>query len=451
MKIGSIILAAGKGTRMNSNCPKVMNCILGKPLLSYVVDTSVYVTKNKPIVVIGYKSEKIKKYFGDKINYAEQKKQLGTGDAVKCCVNDIKNFEAVFIFCGDVPFITNKTLNEMIKKYIKFNSKACILTAKTKNNSGYGRILKDSKNNFIKIIEEKDASKKEKKITEINSGIYLIDKNILIEVLKKIKKNNIKNEYYLTDIFEHIVKKNKIITYCIKNNNEIMGINDKNNLIKAIKYMKEKINNYWIKKGVFIKNPDSVYIGSDVKIKKDVTIDFNVNLEGNTIIKDGVYIGPNSTIKNSIIGKETEVNYSIIFDSVVGKNCKIGPFAFLRPENIVKDNVKIGDFVELKKTKVDKNSKIPHHSYIGNAFIGKNVNIGAGSITCNYDGNKKFNTIIKDNVFVGSNSNLIAPLLIENNSYIGAGSTIVKNVPKNSLAIERNIQKNIKNWKKKEK
>ena len=450
MKIGAIVLAAGKGTRMKSKYPKVLHKILNKPILGYVTDAVKELTDKKPIVVIGHGGEYIKEYFEDTYIYRTQEQQLGTGDAVKAGIDALEDEEAVMVLCGDAPMITAETLKIMTEQYIKDEAKAIVLSADIEDSKGYGRIIRLNEGPFERIVEEKDANEEEKLIKEVNSGTYIFDRALLEEALNGLTNNNSQGEYYLTDVLEIFKKQGHKVEVCKSADNKvILGINNRVQLEEATTLIKRRINENLMMSGVTLEDSASIYIGSEVEIGEDVIIGPNVSITGKTVIGEDVVIGPNTIIKDSIIGAGTTILSSIVLDSELGCGCIIGPFAYLRPDNILGDKVKVGDFVELKKTKVGNGSKIPHHSYIGDAIVGEKVNIGAGTITCNYDGEHKYQTIIDDGAFIGSNSNLVAPVSIGKDAYIGAGSTITKDVPSKSLAIGRGKQIVKVNWKKK--
>lgn len=450
MNIGAIILAAGKGTRMKSKYPKVLHQILEKPILGYVLDSVGSLIDSTPIVVIGHGGDQIRDYYEDGLTYREQKDQLGTGDAVKAGISALKGEDAVFVLCGDAPLIRRETLEAMAERYRQDGVGAIVLTAELADSTGYGRIVKDADGAFRKIVEEKDASAEEKEIREINSGTYIFSRELLEEALGELKNNNAQGEYYLTDVLELILDKGfKIGVFKTDDCDEILGINNRIQLEEAAGVLRGRINDALMLAGVTLEDSASTYIGSNVVIGEDVVIGPNVRITGKTVIGGDVVIGPNTIIRDSAIGSGTSIVQSVVLESVLGKKCTIGPFAYLRPDNELADKVKVGDFVELKKAKVGEGSKIPHHSYIGDAVVGEKVNIGAGTITCNYDGEKKYQTIIEDGSFIGSNSNLVAPVRLGKESYIGAGSTITRDVPGKALSLERNKQEIIENWKKK--
>ncbi len=458
-KLIAIILAAGAGTRMNSSLPKVLHKVIGKTLLDWVLSATKTLNPLKNIVVIGHQAEKIVEHFNlsekqKNLEFAIQKKQLGSSDAVKSALPFIpKNFDGnVLILCGDTPLISSETLENLIKKHTKENNAATILTAVAENPFSYGRIKRNKSKNVIAIVEEKDATLNEKKIKEINSGIYCFKAKFLKELIPKIKPNNTKKEYYLTDIIKFLVEKNeKVNAFVTDNFSEIIGINDRIALSDVNKKAREKINLLHLRNGVNILFPETVYISPEVKIGRDTTIYHGAVIKGDTEIGEFCKIGPNSTIENSKIENYTNIQYSQVVKAEIGNEVRIGPFSNIRPKTKLDDGCKVGNFSEIKNARVGKNSKISHLSYIGDAKLGKNVNIGAGTITCNYDGKNKYETIIEDDTFIGSNTNLVAPVAIGKRAIVGAGSTIYEDVPEDSLAIARSKQENKIQWVKKRK
>jgi bifunctional UDP-N-acetylglucosamine pyrophosphorylase/glucosamine-1-phosphate N-acetyltransferase len=453
----SVILGAGAGTRMNSNLPKVLHEVLGKPLISWVLTTANSINPTKNILVIGHKSEEIIAYFNKQkldfnLDFVLQKKQLGSGDAVKSAITEIDDaFNGhVLILCGDTPLLTTTTIDALMNEHLTAKNDATILTAIANNPFSYGKKKKKKNGNVLAIIEEKDATENEKKIQEINSGVYCFKYSFLKNYINRIEPNNSKKEYYLTDMIKLINQAGGLVgTYITSDFAEIFGINDKIALAEANKEMQSRINKKFMLAGVNIPFPETVYIENSVKIAKDATIYPNTILNGNVEIDESCEIGPDSFIENSKIGKNTIIKYSYISDSVIGNNVNIGPFSHIRPNSNIKNNCKVGNFSEIKKSIIGEGSKVSHLSYIGDAELGKNVNVGAGTITCNYDGEKKYKTIIKDNTFVGSNTNFVAPVIIGKSAFIAAGSTIYQDVPDNALGIARGRQENKKNWKQK--
>lgn len=452
MKKGAIILAAGKGTRMKSKHPKVLHRIYGRPLLSYVLDSLEGLLGNRPIVVIGHGGAEIRGAYEDRLEFREQEQQLGTGDAVKAALSALTDEEALFVLCGDTPLLRRETLQGMARHFEEEGYGALVLTAKVEDSTGYGRILRDPNGSLLRIVEEKDATPEERGVKEINSGTYIFRRDLLEMALGELRNDNAGGEYYLTDTLAVIREKGFTIgVYQTEDPDEILGINDRIQLEAATRIIQGRINRKAMAEGVTIEDSSSTYIGPEVQLGQDVVIGPNVFLAGKTLIADDVQIGPGTTIKDSIIGEGTTILASIIMESRLGKDCNIGPFAYIRPGSELGDKVKVGDFVEVKKSKVGVGSKIPHHSYIGDSVLGSKVNIGAGTITCNYDGVHKHQTIIEDGAFIGSNSNLVAPVTVGKNAYIGAGSTITTDVPDGALGLERSKQQIIENWKNKKK
>ena len=441
-----IILAAGKGSRMYSSKPKVLHTIAGKPLLEYVL-ASAYELSSRVHVVYGFGGKVLQQAINNEnINWVEQTEQLGTGHAVMQVMPYIKNSSIVVVLYGDVPFIKKTTLVEVINKIQK--NDFVILSAVVADPSGYGRIIRDSKAHIQCIIEDKDASAQQLKITEINTGIIVINSDLLKKCLQKINKKNTQSELYLTDIVDVAVNSGVAIGSVIcKNIQEIAGVNDKLQLSKLERILqKEQANNFMLS-GLTLLDPKRFDCRGNLSFKKDCEIDINVILSGNVELGNNVVIGANCSIKNAKIGDNVVIMMNcVIEDAVIGNNSQIGPFARIRPQTNIKDNAQIGNFVEVKKSTIGKGSKVAHLSYIGDTIMGSETNIGAGVITCNYDGVNKYKTKIGDHVFIGSNSQLIAPVIIGAGSTVGAGSTIVKDVAPNELALTRSKQISFKHW-----
>lgn len=448
-----IIMAAGKGKRMKSNLPKVLHNLAGKPILNYVLETVNQLEVKRKILIVGYKSNKIKELIGDKIESVEQKEQLGTAHAVLITKKLLSGFKGdVLILSGDVPFLTIKTLKKLLKYHQDNNFCCTLLSAVLKKPKGYGRIIRDKKGEIKGIIEEADLSADRKKINEINSGIYCFNKEKLFQVLEKITTDNKQGEYYLTDTVKILLNEGLTIgNIIIKDYSEILGINNRSDLADASKKVNQKTLQDLMVQGVTIVDTNSTFIEQGVKIGQDSIIYPFTIIEKNTKIGKNCIIGPNSHLIDSRIEKGVKVWASTIEDSNIEEEAKIGPYAHLRPGTVVKKGAKIGNFVEVKKSTIGEGSKASHLTYLGDTIIGKRVNIGAGTITCNYDGEKKNKTIIEDGVFIGSNNTLVAPVKLWKDSYTGAGSTITEDVPAGNLAIARSRQKNISGWRKKKK
>ena len=416
--IMSVILAAGEGKRMNSKNSKVVQKIFGKEMIKRVVERSEIAGIKENIVVVGHQKEQVMEVLGDKVKYAVQDQMLGTGHAVMQAESYFANKSGkIVILYGDAPLTRVETIKDLIQKNIDNDEKATVVTTICDNPKGYGRIARNS-DGFVKcIIEEKDATEEQRKIKEVNCGIYCFDIQELVSALHELKPNNIQSEYYLTDVIGIIASKGlKAGTYVVEDKTEMIQPNDQKQLAAASNVLKLRILEKHMNNGVCIMDPDNTYIYDDVEIGRDT------NIYPGTIIKSGVKIG---------------------------EDCEIGPYAYIREGTELSNNVKIGAFVEVKKVKVAEKTKIPHLSYIGDAEIGSKCNIGCGTITCNYDGLNKSKTVIGNNTFIGSNTNLIAPVTLGDNVFVAAGSTITEDVPTDALAIARERQTNKDGWNKK--
>lgn len=447
----AVILAAGQGTRMKSNLYKVLHPVCGKPMVEHVVDNISKLQVNEIVTVVGFGAEIVRQHLGGKSSFVIQEEQLGTAHAVmqaKEALGDQKG--TTLVICGDTPLITSETMSALIKQHEETGAKATILTAIAENPNGYGRIIRNSDGAVERIIEHKDANEEELCIHEINAGTYCFDNETLFEALENVTNENTQGEYYLPDVIAILTAKNELVTaFQTDDFEETLGVNDRVALSEAERIMRKRINEGHMRNGVTLIDPANTYIDQDVMIGQDTVIFPGSCISGKTMIGEGCEIGPNTEISNCEISHNTKICQSAVYDSVIGANVKIGPFAHIRPETTIDDEAKIGNFVEIKKSKFGKGSKASHLSYIGDADIGKDVNIGCGSITVNYDGQNKHLTKIEDSVFVGCNSNLVAPVTIKKGSYIAAGSTITDDVPKDALAIARARQVNKENYAKK--
>lgn len=447
MNITALILAAGKGTRMKSEKSKVMHEVNGVPMIKKVDNILHKAGIDNKIYILGHQKEDILSKF-PQFEYVEQKEQLGTGHAVMQTQEKIKNnTENVLVICGDTPLIKEETIKNLINYHIEGKFSATVLTTLFDNPYGYGRIIKDENNDIISIIEEKEATEDIKKIKEVNTGIYCFNTMDLLEALSKIDNNNSKGEYYLTDVIAVLEKNNKKIkALIVKDNIEVMGINTKIELEKASRELRIRKNIELMKNGVIMIDSDTVYIEENVIVGEDTIIYPNVTITGDTKIGKNCKIMSNTRIEESTIADNVKIDASVIEESEVEEGVTIGPFAHLRPKSKLCKNVHIGNFVEIKKSLLKEGVKAGHLTYIGDAEIGEKTNIGAGTITCNYDGKNKYKTVIGKSVFVGSNTKFVAPVNINDNVYIGAGSTITKDVKENSLAVARAKQVEIENW-----
>ncbi len=452
--IATLILAAGKGTRMKSDLVKVLHPLLGLPMLSYPIDLSLNGIKaEKTIVLVGYQADQIKERFkNSQIEFVLQEEQLGTGHAALQAIPLLKTFiGTVVILCGDVPLVKAKTLRTFIDDFGRSDSILSVLTTVVKDPFGYGRIIRGPEGWVEKIVEEKDASEKERSIREINTGIYCTKTAFLIEGLKQIGKENAQGEYYLTDLVEIGKKRGlKCSAHIVDDPVEVMGINTRVDLAMANETLRQEKLKELMLSGVTIVDPNTTYVDQTVEVGKDTILHPNCHLQGRTKIGERCTIEPNSKVFDSIVGDEVTIHSNcVISESKVEDGVILGPFAHLRPLSEVKRKAKIGNFVEVKKSIIGKGSKANHLAYIGDSLLGEDVNIGAGTIFCNYNGFEKHQTIIGDRVFVGSNVELVAPVKVGNGSSIGAGTTVTKDIPEGALAISRTKQKNIKGWSKK--
>ena len=449
MKITTIILAAGKGTRMCSDLPKVLHKIANRPLLRHVYDMSYQLNNNAIKIVYGHGANLVRKVLADiDVSWVEQKQQLGTGHAVQQVSDQISDSDIVLILYGDVPLLKLATVKGLLANVS--DKTLALLTVKLKNPTGYGRIVRDTLGKVTKIVEEKDASITEKKIVEGNTGIMAVQGNKLKKWLNQLSNHNAQGEYYLTDIIEMAVADQiTIITTQPESVDEVLGVNNRIQLSHLERVYQQEQAIMLMERGVTLMDPARFDLrGTIVELGIDIVCDVNVIIEGENSIGNNVIIGANTHIKNSSIGDNVEVLANcIIENSVVGQGSKIGPYARLRPETVLAENVHIGNFVELKKSTVASFSKINHLSYIGDATVGAQVNIGAGTITCNYDGVNKFRTIIEDGAFIGSDTQLIAPVTVGKNATIGAGSTITRDSPENQLTLSRAKQMTLAGWK----
>ena len=452
MSLTTIILAAGKSTRMLSLKSKILFKISAEPIIQHVYNAARKIKSNDIICVLSNPPEELTKFIKENnIKSALQKKPSGTADAVKSALKKIpsKRNNNILILCGDVPFISSQSLNIMIKKLSQ--SDLCLGTFNQANPKGYGRVIRDG-NKVIKIVEEKDASEKIKKVTEINTGIICIKEHVLRKYIGKINNNNKQKEFYLTDLISLLSDNNhKISTYSIKDELETMGINSKKDLVDLERKLLVKKATNLLNKGVLIRDVQRTDIKGDLKVQKDVDIDINCIFEDKVTIGSNSTIGHNCYLNRCKIGKNVHIKpNTIIFGATIGDNCIVGPYARIRPGAVLKNNSQVGNFVEVKNSTIGSGTKINHLSYIGDATLGSNINVGAGCITCNYDGENKYKTIIESNSFIGSGTRLVAPVTVAKGSYIAAGSTVTKDTPGGgSLTIARSKQVSIPKWKSK--
>ena len=443
--ITCIILAAGEGKRMYSKAPKVLHKVCGIPMVEYVINCARELSDKEPVVVIGHGAEQVAKEITG-VKFVVQERQLGTGHAVMQAKKHINDGDILILY-GDTPLLRSETLARMHRLHRAEGYGATVLTSDAEDPAGYGRIVRRADNLVETIIEEKDADSDTKLIKEINSGIYFFNGRELKEAIKQLNNDNAQGEYYLTDVISIMGKKGlRIGAYKIRDAEDIMGVNNRYQLSEANEIMRGRVSKKLMLDGVTIIDPRNTYIEASVTIEKDVTIYPGCILEGNTIIGEDSIIGPNTRIKDGKIERGVSIQNSIVLESSIGEGTSIGPFAYIRPGNKIGKHARIGDFVEIKNSNFGDYSKASHLTYVGDGDIGNNVNLGCGVVFVNYDGKQKYRTYVGDNSFVGCNVNLIAPVRVDNNTYIAAGTTVTKDVPQDSLAIGRARQENKEGW-----
>ncbi|MBO5560105.1 MAG: bifunctional UDP-N-acetylglucosamine diphosphorylase/glucosamine-1-phosphate N-acetyltransferase GlmU [Firmicutes bacterium] len=442
----AVILAAGQGTRMKSKVPKVLHKVIDKPMVDYVIDESIKAGASDICVIIGHQSAMVKAMIGDRVKYGLQTEQLGTGHAVMQAGDFLKGDEDIAVLCGDTPLITAETLKKLADIHNAQNNSVTVVSMILDDPTGYGRIIRSGEN-FEKIVEQKDATDEEKACREVNTGVYIFKGADLTAAFEKLTNNNAQGEYYLTDTLE-IIKNNggKVGVMVADDPDEFLGVNSKLQLGEATTIMKKRINAFHMLNGVTLQDPDNTYIGKDVKIGEDTLILPGCYIEGDTEIGSDCIIGPNSRITSSKVNNCVTVQNSTMINAFVDNYTTVGPYAYLRPNSKIGEHVRIGDFVEIKNSTIDDGTKVSHLTYVGDSDVGKFVNFGCGTVTVNYDGKNKFRCKIGDNVFIGCNTNLVAPVEVADNAYTAAGSTITKDVPGDSLAIARARQENKEGW-----
>lgn len=455
-EIAAVILAAGKGTRMKSELVKVMHPLGGEPMVAWPVQAARAAGAVRSVLVIGHQSDKVRDYFAGAadISFAVQEEQLGTGHAVACASRALQGFSGqVLILCGDVPLIKAETLQAMLAYHESRESVLTVLTTHLENPYGYGRVVKREAGRVLRIVEEKDASDEERGITEVNAGIYCVDAAFLFDAVTAIANDNAQGEYYLTDIVKAAADRGLIcVSFMAREPVEVMGVNDRVQLAAAGRMLRQRINEALMLAGVTIIDPATTYIEQGVMVGRDTVISPNVHLGGHTTIGANCTIEPGAVISGCTIGNGVTIKAgSVLTDAVLHDEVSVGPMAHLRSGTELKAHVKIGNFVETKKTVIGEGSKASHLTYLGDATIGRDVNIGCGTITCNYDGVNKHRTVIEDGVFVGSDVQLVAPVTVGRNSLIAAGTTVTKDVPADALAIARTPQLNKEGWRLKKK
>lgn len=439
-----VVLAAGKGTRMKSKLYKVLHKVCGKTMVEHVVDAAQGVNPAEIVTIVGTGAGDVEKVLAHKSKFAFQEKQLGTGDAVMTAREELGDKDgATLVVTGDTPLFTTATFDELFKYHAEKGNAATVLTAEAPNPFGYGRIIRDDQGNVLRIVEQKDGKPEELKVKEINTGVFCFDNKKLFEALKHVDNDNAQGEYYLTDVLEILRNAGERVgAYKMPDFSKSLGVNDRIALAQATKTMQRRINEQHMRNGVSFVDPDTAYIDADVKIGNDTVIEGNVVIKGNTEIGSDCYITSGSRIVDSKIGNHVTVTSSTIEEAEMDDNTDIGPNSHLRPKAIIRKGAHIGNFVEIKKAEIGENTKVGHLTYVGDATLGKDINIGCGTIFSNYDGVKKFHTNVGDHAFIGAGSTLIAPINVADHAFIAADTTVTKDVDKYDMAIGRGRQVN---------
>lgn len=442
--IYAIVLAAGQGTRMKSDLYKVLHPVCGKPMVGHVIDNIQNLGANRIVTIVGHGAEKVEETLGSASEYALQTEQLGTAHAVQQAEELLSNLAGTtIVVCGDTPLIRSTTMQQLIEHHGQVGAKATILTAFADDPTGYGRIIRGEQGEVLRNVEHKDATAQEQAVKEINTGTYCFDNQALFEALKKVRNDNAQGEYYLPDVLGILREEGALVSaYATGDFSETLGVNDRVVLSEAERVMRIRIANTHMRNGVTIINSENTYISADAEIGQDTILQPGVMIEGKTVIGSGCVIGPNSQISDSVIGDGTNIHSSVVEESKIGNNTLVGPFAHIRPASNLGSEVKVGNFVEVKKSTLGDGSKAAHLSYIGDANVGEKVNFGCGTIVVNYDGQKKHITTVEDEAFIGCNSNLVAPVTVGKGAYVAAGTTVTENVPADALTIGRARQEN---------
>jgi len=450
-RVATIILAAGKGTRMKSSLVKVLHPIMGRPMLSYPIEVSLKgLRSQRTVVVVGHQAERVQEAFSEnELVFVSQHPQLGSGHAVLCTQEAFRGYEGtILILSGDVPLVQADALTELVAFHRREGADLTVVTTRLPDPTDYGRVVRRDGKHVERIVEEKDASPLERGINEINTGLYCVEAPFVFTALRSVESDNSQREYYLTDMVEIGRQQHKkTLAFQVPDSDQFLGINTRVDLARGNEILRKRYLQRWMLDGVTIVDPDTAYIEADVTLGQDTVIHANCVIQGRTSIGGHCTIGPNCLIAGSKIEDEVTIRpFSIVEESQIGRGAVIGPFSRLRPQTQVLEDARVGNFVEIKKSVIGKGSKANHLAYIGDATLGERTNIGAGTITCNYDGFDKHPTFIGNEVFVGSNTELVAPVRIGNRAVVGAGSTITKDVPEGSLAVSRAKQQNIEQW-----
>ncbi len=449
----AIVLAAGEGTRMKSAIPKVLHQLCDRPMLSYVLDAVAGLGIDRTVVVLGFGADRVREILPAGCEGVLQEEQLGTGHAVMTAVPALREGEdEILVLPGDTPLILAETLAGLTRIHREGAAAATMLTALLDDPTGYGRVVRGTGGEVEQVVEDSDADETTKAICEINTSMYVFAREPLLAALQRLDRSNTQSEYYLTDVIRIMAGEGqRVLATPVAEPDETMGINSRAQLAEAAAFMRRRINRHWMDEGVTLEDPAMTYIGGLVHIGRDTVIRPLTFLSGNTEIGEGCCIGPSCRVRDSRIGDGAQITESVLNECEIGAAALVGPYASIRPGTVLGPGAKLGTFVESKNTRVGKGSKVPHLSYVGDADIGENANVGAGTITCNYDGEKKYRTVIEDDAFIGSDTMLVAPVKIGKGAVTGAGSAITKDVPEGALGVERAVQKNILGWKRKRK
>lgn len=443
-----VILAAGLGKRMKSDLPKVLHEICGAPLVGYVLEAARELDPGEMTLVVGNGAEEVKAAIGDGCRYALQEEQKGTGHAVIVALEGMDaHFTEVLVLPGDAPLITAETLERLVSERRSGGAAATLLCAELEDPTGYGRIIRNSDGTVQSIVEEGDATDEQRAVREVNSCTYVFDRAALEAGLELLTTDNVQGEYYLTDVIGEFARSDRVVAAVRGQAEEVTGVNDRSQLAETAAIMRRRINMALMAEGVTIVDPETTYIDHGVTVGSQTTVRPMTFLTGSTAIGEGCAIGPCTSINDSSVGDRADITFSVVDGCRISAEANVGPFSRLRPGTVLEEKSKAGSFVEMKKTTVGRGSKVPHLSYIGDTTIGEDSNVGAGSITCNYDGENKYPTVIGDRAFIGSDTMMVAPVKIGDDATTGAGSVISEDVPDGNLGIERTEQKNVPDWK----
>lgn len=447
-KVAALVLAAGKGTRMKSRLPKVLHKVGGKAMVERVLDTVTAVGVDRSVVIVGFGGEEVRAYLGDRCEYVTQAEQKGTGHAVREAKPVLGDFDGtIVLMCGDTPLVTEDTIKALLNEHATTGAAATVLTAHMENPTGYGRIIRDEEGKVLRIVEQKDGTPDELAVQEINTGMYAFDSQKLWPCLAQLSDDNAQGELYITDVVGILVNAGeRVSAYMTMDEDESLGVNSRIQLAEAERILRNRKLRELMDAGVTIIDPATTYVAPEVVVGSDTILHPGTILEGNTVIGKECEIGPHTRFTNVKVGDNNVIHFTYAHDCEIKNGTDIGPYVHLRPNTVIGDKVHIGNFVEVKNSIVGEGTKFPHLSYIGDSDVGGGVNIGCGTITVNYDGKIKHRTRIDDGAFVGCNTNLVAPVHVGSYSYIGAGSTITKDVPDKALAVGRARQMIKENW-----